>query len=144
MMNNVNLEFYVLNYSFNERKVERFNIFRNYYVYEYAIKYTEGYLDGKISYNELKEELRKTIAWQEWGRCQYEISVGDAFEEDVNKLEKWDCYMQAEPNMEVITDMCIKRVRGLPWWSSDQDSMLSVQGAQVPSPVRELDPTCRN
>ena len=49
--------------------------------------------------------------WQEWSRCEYEISVGDAFEEDVNKLEKWDCYKQAEPNMEVITDMCIKRVK---------------------------------
>lgn len=111
MMNKVNLEFYVLNYDINKRKVENFNIFRNYYVYEYAIKYTEDYLDGKISYGELKEELRKTIMWQEWGRCEYEISVGDAFEEDVNKLEKWDCYMQAEPNMEVITDMCIKRVK---------------------------------
>ena len=87
-MNKVNLEFYVLNHNFNKRKVEMFNIFWNYHVYEYAIKYTEDYLDGKISYGELKEELRKTIMWQEWSRCEYEISVGDAFEEDVNKLEK--------------------------------------------------------
>lgn len=111
MMNNVNLEFYVLNYDFNAKKVETFNIFRNYYVHRDAIKYTEDYLDGKMSYGDFKEELRKTIAWQEWARCQYEISVGDAFETDVEKLEKWDCYQQALPNMEVIADMCIKRVR---------------------------------
>ena len=31
---------------------------------------------------------------------------------------------------------------GLPWWSSGQDSKLPVQGAQVWSLVRELDPAC--
>ena len=29
---------------------------------------------------------------------------------------------------------------GPPWWSSDQDSMLSMQGAWTQSLVRELDP----
>lgn len=111
MMNKVNLEFYVLNYDFNAKKVETFNIFGNYYVYEYAIKYTEDYLDGKMSYGELKEELRKTIMWQEWSRIQYEISVGRPFEDKCENLKKWDCYQQALPNMEVITDMCIKRVK---------------------------------
>ena len=33
---------------------------------------------------------------------------------------------------------------GLPWWFSDWDSMLLMQGARVQSLVRELDPTCRN
>ena len=31
---------------------------------------------------------------------------------------------------------------GLPWWSSGEDSMLPVQGSQVRSLVRELDPAC--
>ena len=36
---------------------------------------------------------------------------------------------------------CFKRVsQGLPWWVSGQDSMLPIQGAQVQSLVRELDP----
>ena len=34
--------------------------------------------------------------------------------------------------------------QGLPWWSRGQDSELPVQGAQVRSLVRELDPTCYN
>ena len=33
---------------------------------------------------------------------------------------------------------------GLPWWSSGWDSTLQVQGSQVHTLVRELDPTCRN
>ena len=36
---------------------------------------------------------------------------------------------------------CFKRVsQGLPWCSSGQDSTLPIQGAQVQSLVRELDP----
>ena len=30
------------------------------------------------------------------------MSVGDAFEKDCKKLEKWDCYGQAKPNMKMI------------------------------------------
>ena len=33
---------------------------------------------------------------------------------------------------------------GLPWLSSSKDSMLPMQGPQVPSLVRELDPRCCN
>ena len=38
---------------------------------------------------------------------EYEISVGDAFEKDCNKLEKWDCYAQAKPNIPMIARECI-------------------------------------
>lgn len=82
----------------------------------------------------LCKEINGIIKWQEWGRTEYEISVSDAFitelsdvvasiddyntiEElkkdliEVNnrtpKLEKWDCYMQCEKNIEVITRECI-------------------------------------
>ena len=35
-------------------------------------------------------------------------------------------------------------LRGLSWWSSGWDPALPVQGAQVQSLVRELEPTCCN
>ena len=38
---------------------------------------------------------------------EYEISVGDIFEKDCNKLEKWDCYMQTKPNIPMIARECI-------------------------------------
>lgn len=56
----------------------------------------------------LVEEIDRTIAWQEHGRREYECSVGDAFETDCEKLEKWDCYGQAKPNMEIIAREVIR------------------------------------
>lgn len=82
----------------------------------------------------LCEEIRHIIMWQEWSRREYEISVSDAFVTEISdvlkdidkydsidqlkeklieeekrnpKLEKWDCYMQCKPNIEMITRECI-------------------------------------
>ena len=48
------------------------------------------------------------IRCEEWSRRQYEISVSDAFETDIDNLEKWDCYMQAKPNLEIIAREVIR------------------------------------
>lgn len=111
-------EFYVLNYDTNRKKVFMFNIFNNIRVQECTEKAIKKYLRSPkkftyTPYNKNKEtlygfdalvkEIDSIIKWQEWSRVQYEISVGDAFEDDCNKLEKWDCYQQAQPNMEIIT-----------------------------------------
>lgn len=110
-------EFYVLNYDCNKKKVINFNIFNNIMVQEWTEKAVKKYLrcpkkfkyepfnkDEEVLYgfDALVKEIDRTIAWQEYGRRQYECSVGDAFETDCSKLEKWDCYMQAKPNVEVI------------------------------------------
>lgn len=113
-------EYYVLNYNPNVKKIEPFNIFRNCYVQEYTEKAIKKYLRSPKNYkyekyNEetlygfkaLCKEIEGIIQWQEWSRREYEISVGDAFEEDCNKLEKWDCYAQAKPNIPMITRECI-------------------------------------
>lgn len=102
-------EFYVLNYDINQRKVINYNIFRNWLVCQDVTENVEKYVNGKISLNKLREQVRLAIAWQERSRCEYEISVGDAFETDCSKLEKWDCYMQAFPNINLITEMCINK-----------------------------------
>ena len=110
-------EFYVLNYNFNRKKIFMYNIFNNIRVQEWTEKAVRKYLrapkkftytpygkDAETIYgfDALVMELDRTIAWQERMRREYEISVADAFETDVDKLEKWDCYMQAAPNMEMI------------------------------------------
>jgi hypothetical protein len=110
-------EFYVLNYDFNKKKVINYNIFNNIRVQEWTEKMVKKYLRNPKkftyeSYNKdeeaiygfdaLVKELDRTIAWQERGRREYEISVGDAFETDCNRLEKWDCYQQSKPNVEMI------------------------------------------
>ena len=116
-------EYYVLNYDFNKKKVENFNIFQNCLVQEYTEKAVRKYLrapkkfkhivqyENKLlgreeialyGFDALVEEIDRTIAWQERGRREYECSVGDAFTTDCNKLEKIDCYYQSKPNMKII------------------------------------------
>ena len=117
-------EFYVLNYDFNRKKVINFNIFNNINVQEWTEKAVKKYLRSPKKYKHivqyenkflgkeeiaiygfeaLVEEINGIIRWQEWSRREYEIGVCDAFESDINKLEKWDTYMQAKPNIEMIT-----------------------------------------
>ena len=125
-------EFYVLNYDFNKKKVVNYNIFNNIRVQEWTEKAVRKYLRAPKKYkhivqyeNEflgreeiaiygfdaLVEEIDRTIAWQERGRREYECSVGDAFETDCEKLEKWDCYRQAKPNMKMITYEIIRQYK---------------------------------
>lgn len=115
-------KYYVLNYDFNRRKVEMFNIFQNWILDEAAQKEVKKYIrspskykswhDDSISgFEAFKKEILSLIKWQEWSRREYEISVGDAFEEDIAKLEKWDCYDQCVPNIDMICHEIIRQYK---------------------------------
>ena len=125
-------EFYVLNYDFNKKKVVNYNIFNNIRVQEWTEKAVKKYLRAPKKYKHivqykndflgreeiavygfdaLVEEIDRTIAWQERGRCEYECSVGDAFETDINNYEKWDTYSQAKPNMVIIAHEVIRQYK---------------------------------
>ena len=109
-------KYYVLNYDCNAKKIVPFNIFRNIHVQEWTEKAVRKYLrspknftyksfdDKEIlhGFDAFVKELDGIVAWQEHWRCEYEISVGDAFEDNCEKLEKWDCYEQAHMNIEMI------------------------------------------
>ena len=97
------LEFYVLNYDINKKKVVHYNVFNNVRVREATIELIDRFYDDELmSFEDFVEELTNIVRWQEWSRREYEISVGDAFETDSTKLEKWDCFQQFEPNAEVF------------------------------------------
>ena len=125
-------EFYVLNYDFNKKKVVNYNIFNNIRVQEWTEKEVRKYLRAPKKYKHivqyenkflgreeiaiygfdaLVEEIDRTIKWGEWSKREYEISVGDAFETDINKLEKWDTYSQAHPNAEIIAYTVIRQYK---------------------------------
>ena len=109
-------EYYVLNYDCNAKKIVPFNIFRNIHVQEWTEKAVRKYLrspknftyksfDGKEilhGFDAFVKELDGIIKSEEWSRREYEVSVGDAFEDNCEKLEKWDCYGQVHMNMEMI------------------------------------------
>lgn len=115
-MNKMKFKFYVLNYDFNGKRVENFNIFNNILLNEETEKIVKKYLRSPknfkyddyfnkqvlFGFEGFCKELERLIMWQEWGRREYEISVGDAFEDDLEEFEKWDCYMQCKPNIEII------------------------------------------
>ena len=125
-------EYYVLNYDFNKKKVVNYNIFNNISVQEWTEKEVRKYLRAPKKYKHivqygnkflgreeiaiygfdaLVEEIDRTIAWQERGRREYEVSVGDAFETDINNYEKWDTYSQAKPNMVIIAHEVIRQYK---------------------------------
>ena len=116
-------EYYVLNYDFNKKKVIYYNIFNNINVQEYTEKEVGKYLRSPKKYKHivqhkndflgreeivvhgfdaLVKEIDSIIRWEEWSRREFEVSIGDAFETDCEKLEKWDCYRQAKPNIKMI------------------------------------------
>ena len=116
-------KYYVLNYDCNAKKIVPFNIFRNIHVQEWTEKAVRKYLrspknftyksfDGKEilhGFDAFVKELDGIIAWQEHWRREYEISVGDLFETNINNYEKWDTYSQAKPNMVIIAHEVIRQ-----------------------------------
>ena len=118
-------EYFVLNYDCNAKKIVPFNIFRNIHVQEWTEKAVRKYLrcpknftyksfDGKEilhGFDAFVKELDGIIKSEEWSRREYEVSVGDLFETDCNKLEKWDCYGQAHMNIETISREIIRQYK---------------------------------
>ena len=111
----VQFEYYVLNYDFNKRRIEPFNIFRNVWVNDMTAKAVKKYLrnpskfcrhrigsgEPKYGFDGFVEELNAIIMCEEWGRCEYEILVNGMFS-DEDHVQKIDCYEQCKPNMEMI------------------------------------------
>lgn len=117
-MKDKKLEFYVLRYDINGKEVVYYNIFNNINVNrsikEEVIAYLKNKDDIGYFYNELSgfealvKRIDDIIKWALHCKAEYEISVGSLFAEDKNeKLEKWDCYMQVQPNIELITKLCL-------------------------------------
>lgn len=125
-------EYYVLNYDTNKKKVINYNIFNNINVQEWTEKAVRKYLRapkkfkhivqyenkflGKeeialYGFDALVKEIERNIMHEQWGRREYEISVSDAFESDIDNLEKWDVYQQAKPNMIIITHEVIRQYK---------------------------------
>ncbi len=100
--NDIKFEYYAIRVDFNTKKVNQFNIFDNAYVYNGALKAVVRYMTGATKYNEYVKELRSVIMHEMWARVQYEISVGEAFEENAKNLHKIDVFYQIEKNLPVI------------------------------------------
>ena len=119
-------EYYVLNYNHNKQKVEPFNIFCNVWVQKLTEKEVKKYLRSPKNYkyesffdekdiiygfDALVKRIDSIIGGEEWGRFEYELSCGYAFETDCSKLQKVDTYYQAHMNIEMIVREVIRQYK---------------------------------
>ena len=111
----IQFEWYVLNtinnsanntfkdYPYSHMKyVKPFNIFSNYKVNEKTNELCKEYKKENMTLEEFIEKLELIIRCEEWSRCEYEISVGSLFMDKDEKPDKYDCYMQVLPNIEIL------------------------------------------
>ena len=122
----VKFTYYVLNYNHNAQKVEPFNIFNNVWVQKLTEKEVKKYLRSPKNYkyesffeekyavygfDGLVKRIDSIIGGEEWGRSEYELSCGYAFETDCSKLQKVDTYTQAHMNIEMIVREVIRQYK---------------------------------
>lgn len=103
------LHWFVLNYDFNAKKVENFDIFRSVRFSEGVEKLMEDTNYNYESFNleEFKGKLKSELMYSFWSKRQYEISVGDAFDTNLDNYEKIDVYRQAYANIDALAEYII-------------------------------------
>ena len=108
------LNWYVLNYDFNNKKVVDFNIFDSY-------RFSNGVMDlvneiksdakyilvGEYDYDYFVKKLEDEARYAFWSKREYEISVSDAFETNLDMYEKIDVYRQVSMNIKQLADYII-------------------------------------
>lgn len=97
------MKWYVLNYSWNDKKVKPFNIFNSVRF----CKSLEQSLKEFVTFGDFKEELKKDLMYAFWSKREYEISVGDLCEGDLNKYQRFDVYEQVLPNLDILAEYIV-------------------------------------
>ena len=97
------MEWYVLNYDFNKKQIIKFNIFNN-------VKFDSGVKELLEDYTDIDDlvlGLTSLLRYCFWCRREYEISVGDAFETDLDRYVKLDVFEQVMPNVKALAHYII-------------------------------------
>ena len=105
-------EWYVLNYDFNNKCVENFNIFRSVrfvrQVAELLVKY--------VTFDDFKDKLKDALRYSFSSKAEYEIMVGDLFvDPEKADLEKIDVYSQVKPNLDTLARYIIYKWNNRPY-----------------------------
>lgn len=95
------MEWYVLNYDVNRRKIYNFNIFNHWKFCEEVDRLLAEFNTDR-DFNKFCSGLDSELKYYFRYRREYEISVGDAFEENLDRYEKYDVYSQLYPNLTAL------------------------------------------
>lgn len=96
------MKWYVLNYEFNKKKIELFNIFN-------SSKFNEGVeklLKKYTTFSNFVDELDSLAMYCFWCKAEYEILCGGLISKE-GKLEKINVYTQLKNNIETLAKYVI-------------------------------------
>lgn len=101
------IKYYAMYYDFNAREIRKTNV-----IHEDTLKRLQDMVKkGKIKDRlQFRQCLRGEFMYRYWSKREWEISVGDLCEKDLNKYKKIDVYDQLEANLDVITDYIIRNM----------------------------------
>lgn len=103
----INLEWNVLNWDNNLKKIKSINILDDDLK---TIIYKKIRSKKIKNYKELKEFLNRRFQYHYWSRCEYEIAIGSIFMKDTIEAEKIDVYDQIKINLDRITEYIINKM----------------------------------
>ena len=94
---NVKLEWYVLKWDFNQKKVVNYNIL------EWILEDLAREVRSKRVYNKsiLREYLKTQFMYYYWSKTECEFYVSDLHGDDYEKIDIW---RQIEPNLNQIVE----------------------------------------
>lgn len=94
---NVNLEWYVLRWDFNSKKVVNYNIL------QWRKEDIANEVRRKSIYNKsiLREYLKTTFMYDYWSKTKCEFYISDLHGDDYEKIDIW---RQIEPNLNLIVE----------------------------------------
>ena len=93
-------KFNVLYFDFNAKELKPYNI-----ITEGLLKEFKKKTKSLTSTTDKKKVLDDYFLYYYWSRREYELFIGDAFEEDISKYKKVDIYTQIQMNFDVIYDL---------------------------------------
>lgn len=99
-------KFNVLYFDFNAKELKPYNIITEDLIKEFRKK-----TKSLTSTEEKKKVLDDYFLYHYWSKGEYELSIGDAFEEDISKHKKVDIYTQIQMNFDVVYDLVIKAIK---------------------------------
>ena len=104
------MEWYVLNYNFNLKKIEPINIFNYGNLLEEIKEIYKEYIERKEDIEFFENKINSQLLYYFWSKREYEISVGDLFEKDLEKYEKIDVYYQVKMNFKVFIEYLLNNI----------------------------------
>ena len=100
-MKEIKLEWNVLDYDFNKKEIVQKNIFYESFILDLKNKIEMGKIEN---YSQLASFIDSWAKYKYWSKAEYEILVGNIFDENTNNFKKIDIYYQIKLNFHNIVD----------------------------------------